>query len=120
MHARKVRFLAGCDALVPGFCIHDELEWMTRAGLSPAEALRTATINPAQFLGRADSDGSIRPGNRADLVLLAANPLQDIRNTRRIEAVLIGGRLLSRREIDSILAAAKSRAAQDNPPPPNP
>ena len=99
--------------------MHDELEWMTRAGLSPAEALRTATINPAQFLGRADSDGSIRPGNRADLVLLAANPLQDIRNTRRIEAVLIEEGAC-RREIDSILAAAKSRAAQDSPPPPNP
>ena len=69
---------------------------MTRAGFTPAQALQTATTNPARFLGRQKSAGSIEAGKAADLVLLAASPLDDIRNTRRIEAVVIRGRLLAR------------------------
>jgi imidazolonepropionase-like amidohydrolase len=95
--------LAGCDGLVPGFCLHDELEWMTKAGLSPLQALQTATINPARFLQRERTQGTIEAGKRADLVLLEADPLTDIRNTRRIAAVLVRGRLLSRPEIDRLL-----------------
>src|SRR5207253_2523602 len=60
-------FLAGCDGLVPGFCLHDELEEMTRAGLSPLQAIQTATINPAKFLGREKMQGTIEIGKRADL-----------------------------------------------------
>jgi hypothetical protein len=105
--ARGSGFLAGCDGLVPGFCLHDELAWMTAAGLSPLQAIQTATINPARFLGREKTQGTIEVGKRADLVLLDADPLADIRNTRRISAVLVRGRLLSGPEIDRIVAAHK-------------
>jgi imidazolonepropionase-like amidohydrolase len=109
MLRHNVGFLAGCDALVPGFCLHDELEWFTRAGLTPAEALRTATINPARYLGREAGQGSVAEGRAADLVLLDANPLEDIRNTRRISAVILRGRLFDRAALDQLLA--QSRAA---------
>jgi imidazolonepropionase-like amidohydrolase len=80
---------------------------MTEAGLSPLQAIQTATINPARFLGREKTQGTIEAGKRADLVLLEADPLKDIRNTRRIAAVLVRGRLLSRADIDRIVAAHK-------------
>ncbi len=99
------RFLAGCDGLVPGFCLHDELEWFTKAGFSPLEALQTATINPARFLGRENSQGSVEVGKRADLVLLDADPLLDIRNVTRIAGVVVRGTLLTRPAIDRIVAA---------------
>lgn len=108
MRDAGVQFLAGCDALVPGFCLHDELEWLTRAGLSPLEALRAATINPALFLGSERHEGSIAAGKNANLVLLDASPLADIRNTRRIHAVVLRGRLYLRAELDAILAAARA------------
>ena len=108
MRDAGVRFMAGCDALVPGFCLHDELEWFTRAGFSPLEALRTATINPALFLGSERRDGSVAAGRNANLVLLDASPLADIRNTRRIRAVVVRGRLYLRPELDAILAAARA------------
>jgi imidazolonepropionase-like amidohydrolase len=105
LRAVGVGFLAGCDGLVPGFCLHDELEWMTNAGLTPLEALRTATVNPAAFLGRQASQGTVEPGKRADLVLLDADPLADIRHTRRIAAVIVRGRLLDRPALDRIVAS---------------
>jgi hypothetical protein len=105
LHYRGSRFLAGCDGIVPGFCLHDELEWMTEAGLSPLQAIQMATINPARFLGREKIQGTIEVGRRADLILLEADPLTDIRNTRRIAAVLVRGRLLSKPDIDRIMAA---------------
>ena len=100
-------FLAGCDGLVPGFCLHDELEWFTRAGFSPLEALQTATTNPARFLGREDLQGSIQVGKRADLVLLDADPLLDIRNIRQIACVVVRGRLLTKPAINQIVASHK-------------
>jgi imidazolonepropionase-like amidohydrolase len=105
LHARGSRFLAGCDGLVPGFCLHDELEWFTKAGFSPLEALQTATINPAIFLGRAQSQGTIEVGKRADLVLLDADPLVDIRNVQRIDAVILRGKLVDKATIDRIVAS---------------
>jgi hypothetical protein len=105
LHSRGSRFLAGCDGIVPGFCLHDELEWMTEARLSPLQAIQTATINPAKFLGREKTQGTIEVGKRADLILLEADPLTDIRNTRRIAVVLVRGRLLSKPDIDRIVAA---------------
>ncbi len=104
MSALGNRFLAGCDQLVPGFCLHDELEWFTKAGFSPLQALQTATINPARFLDREDQQGTIEVGKRADLVLLDANPLVDIRNVARIDSVVVRGRLVTRRAIDKIVA----------------
>ncbi len=92
-----VPMLAGTDVGVPmviaGVSLHEELELLVVAGLSPAAALATATIAAAEFLKRDDA-GQVRPGFRADLILLRANPLEDIRNTRTIDAVLLAGREL--------------------------
>jgi imidazolonepropionase-like amidohydrolase len=107
LFVRGVGFLAACDGLVPGFCLHDELEWMTKAGLSPLQALQTATLNPAKFLSRESTQGTLAVGKRADLLLLDGDPSVDIRQTRRINAVVVRGRLLARPELDRILASHK-------------
>jgi len=104
LHSRGNRFLAGCDGQVPGFCLHDELEWFTKAGFSPLEALQTATINPARFLRREASQGTIEVGKRGDVVLLDADPTTDIRNTTRIAAVVISGKLVNRSALGRIVA----------------
>jgi imidazolonepropionase-like amidohydrolase len=100
-------FLAGCDGSVPGFCLHDEMQALTDAGLSPLQAIQAATINPARFLGREKTQGTIAIGKRADLVLLDADPLTDIRNTRRTAAVFVHGRLLSKGHIDRMISARR-------------
>jgi hypothetical protein len=109
-----VQFLAGTDTgpygpMIPGFSLHDELERLVADGLTPVEALRAATINPARFFNASDTTGSIRVGKRADLVLLDANPLTNIRNVRRINAVIVGGELLTadtrQRMLDSLTYA---------------
>jgi imidazolonepropionase-like amidohydrolase len=105
--ARGIGFLAGCDGLVPGFCLHDELAWMTKAGLSPLQALQTATLNPARFLDRESTQGTVAVGKRADLVLLEADPLTDITHTRGIAAVIVRGRLLAKPDLERILAVHK-------------
>jgi imidazolonepropionase-like amidohydrolase len=106
--------LAGTDAGVhfsyPGFSLHDELALLVQAGLSPLEALRAATIEPARFLGQEDSVGSIAVGDRADLVLLRENPLNDIGATRSIESVILRGRLLDPAALDQLMAGVKQRA----------
>jgi imidazolonepropionase-like amidohydrolase len=98
MHRRGIAIGAGTDTPInyalPGYALHEELEMLVRAGLAPLEALRAATIRPAEFFGLDAEMGRIEPGMRADLVLLAADPLIDISNTRRIEAVVAAGRLL--------------------------
>jgi imidazolonepropionase-like amidohydrolase len=104
LHSRGNHFLAGCDGQVPGFCLHDELEWFTKAGFSPLEALQTATINPARFLGREASQGTIEVGKRGDVVLLDADPTTDIRNSTQIEAVVINGKLVNRSTLSRIIA----------------
>jgi hypothetical protein len=97
MRQAGVRVLAGTDAPLrnspPGFGLHEELLMLTRGGLSPLEVIRAATIEPAEYLGMRDSVGTIAAGQVADLVLLDANPLRDIRHTRRIAAVVANGRL---------------------------
>jgi imidazolonepropionase-like amidohydrolase len=112
LYSRGNRFLAGCDGMVPGFCLHDELEWFTKAGLSPLEALQTATINPARFLGREKLQGTIEVGKRADLVLLDADPLMDIRNVQRIDAVILRGKLVTRPTIERIIARHRRAEAK--------
>ena len=92
-----------------GWTLHRELESLVAAGLTPYQALAAATRNPAEFLGRRRSGGRSRPGKRADLVLLAANPLEDIRNTTRIEAVSVGGRWLDAAERRRMIDAAVAR-----------
>jgi imidazolonepropionase-like amidohydrolase len=116
LHRAGVGFLAGADVgnafLVPGFSLHKELELMTAAGLSPLEALQTATLNPARFLGATDSLGSIEPGKLADLVLLDADPLEDIRNTRSIRVVVSDGRYFDRAALDGMFDAAQKTVPQ--------
>jgi imidazolonepropionase-like amidohydrolase len=107
MHRAGVGVLAGTDAPLrnspPGFGLHEELRLLVQGGLSPFEALRAATLAPARFLGIVDSAGTVAPGKLADLVLLEANPLEDIRNTRRIAAVVANGRLFGRRDLDRLI-----------------
>ena len=118
-----VRMLAGSDTpqpfVYPGFSLHEELELLVEAGLTPLEALRTATYNPAEFLGALDSLGSVAKGKVADLVLLDANPLTDIRNTRRISAVVANGRLFDRPALNRLLARVQAsvRPAPPETPP---
>jgi imidazolonepropionase-like amidohydrolase len=98
MNRAGVRFISGTDTanpyVFPGFSLHDELALLVQAGLTPAEALRTATINPAKYFDMEKSLGTVEKGKMADLVLLDANPLTDINNTRKIAAVISGGRYL--------------------------
>jgi imidazolonepropionase-like amidohydrolase len=112
MAAAGVGILAGCDAMIAGFCVHDELGLMVDAGMAPVAALQTATINPARYLGREMTLGTIEPGRSADLVLLDANPLDDIANIRRIRAVIAAGRFFDRSALDQLLAAARNAAQQ--------
>lgn len=103
-----VTLLAGTDVgvpfQVPGISLHVELERLVEAGLTPLEALRTATLNPAHVLGMIDSLGTVEPGKLADLVLLGANPLEEIRNARRIRAVVVDGELLRAGDLDRLIA----------------
>ena len=107
-----VGILTGCDSMIAGFCVHDEGAAMVRGGLTPLAALQTATLNPARYFGLSQTAGSIGSGRRADLVLLDANPLTDIGNVQRIRAVVLGGRFLDRKELDILLAQAKTAAHQ--------
>jgi imidazolonepropionase-like amidohydrolase len=97
------RDMEGKGAL-PGGSLHDELRLLVEAGFTPLEALRAATLGPAIFLGLSHSLGTVDAGKIADLVLLEANPLEDIRNTERIVAVISQGRLLDRKLLDGMLA----------------
>ncbi len=107
-----VPILAGTDEMnpycFPGFSLHDELALMVDAGLSSAEALRTATINPARFLGKQAQMGTVSPGKAGDLVLLDANPLEDVKNTTKIHAVAVRGKILDRAELDRMLAKVEA------------
>jgi imidazolonepropionase-like amidohydrolase len=111
MRRAGVHVLAGTDAPLrnspPGFGLHEELALLVQGGMAPLEALQAATIEPARYLGMLDSAGSIAPGKLADLVLLARNPLTDIRNTRRIEAVVANGRLFLPPELARLRASAR-------------
>jgi imidazolonepropionase-like amidohydrolase len=109
MQADGVPLLAGTDTgdpwSYPGAELHQELELLVEAGLTPAQALRTATVNAAKFLDADDSFGGVVPGGLADLVLLSADPLDDIRNTRRIDGVFVGGVWLPKQKLDALVAA---------------
>jgi imidazolonepropionase-like amidohydrolase len=115
MHSAGVRFLAGTDTppgvyIFPGFSLHEELQRFVAAGFTPMEALQTATLNPAKFLGREAELGTIEKGKLADMVLLDTNPLDDIRNTQKIAGVVANGRYFSRAELDKLLAGVEKDA----------
>jgi imidazolonepropionase-like amidohydrolase len=107
-HAARVPFLVGSDLgntlVFPGSSTHDEIELLVRAGLTPMEALQAATIGPARYLHAADSLGSIGAGKVADLVVLDANPLENIANVRRVNSVIRAGVLFDRAALDRLLA----------------
>lgn len=117
MRRQGVRFIAGTDVggafLVPGFSFHDELAELVKAGFTPMEALQAATIDAARFRGQEKEQGSIQRGKLADLVLLNADPLDNIANTRKIDAVVVNGRLLDRKTLDANLAQVKTAAANN-------
>lgn len=114
MRRAGVEFLAGTDVInpycFPGFSLHGELGLLVEAGLSPMEALQAATLNPARYLGKEKDLGTVEKGKIADLVLLDASPLDDIGNTRKIDAVVFGGKLLSKAEIQKMLADLEALA----------
>jgi imidazolonepropionase-like amidohydrolase len=100
LHDRGVSIVLGTDTgnphLFAGYSVHNELELLVRAGLTPMEALEAATRRAAEMLGGDDEFGTLEPGKRADLLILAANPLEDIRNTRTLEVVISEGKVIDR------------------------
>jgi hypothetical protein len=119
-HRAGVGILLGTDSgdtfVFPGAGVHDELGELVKAGLTPADALKAATLSGAEYYGRTAEFGSVKPGRFADLVLLDGNPLERIENSRRIAAVVQNGRVFERAALDSMLAsveAAVRPSAQD-------
>jgi imidazolonepropionase-like amidohydrolase len=109
-----VHILTGTDAPLrnspPGFGLHEEMALLARGGMSPFEVLRAATIEPARYFGMLDSAGTVAAGKVADLVLLDANPLLDMGNTRRISAVIANGRVFAGKDRARLLNAATAGA----------
>jgi imidazolonepropionase-like amidohydrolase/ketosteroid isomerase-like protein len=114
MYRAGVPILAGTDVgnpfCFPGFSLHDELALLVESGLTPLAALQAATRNAAIFMNAADRYGSVSKGKIADLVLLDANPLQDIHNTTKIAEVFLNGKEFDRKALDGILRAAETNA----------
>jgi imidazolonepropionase-like amidohydrolase len=117
MQKAGVKILAGTDSpapyVFPGSSLHDELQLLVEAGLTSFEALQAATKSPAQSLHTEKDSGTIEKGKYADLVLLDASPLDDIRNTRKIRAVILRGKLLDRSALDQLLASVRSFASSN-------
>jgi imidazolonepropionase-like amidohydrolase len=124
LHKAGVPFLAGTDTppgvyVFPGFSLHEELQRFVAAGFTPLEALQTATLNPASFFQMEDQLGAIEKGKLADLVLLDANPLEDIRNTQKINGVIVHGRFFNETDLQKILQRVEESAKKE-PPKPHP
>ena len=119
MYRAGVGLLAGTDTspmnpVLPGWGLHQELELLVECGLTPLAALQTATRNPALYFGTEKDSGTVEEGKLADLVLLDADPLADIRNTQAIAGVVLKGRYYPRRDLDAMLerVARMSAAAR--------
>jgi imidazolonepropionase-like amidohydrolase len=111
LQAEGAAIVAGTDVgsppyVYPGFSLHDELAALVQAGMSPLASLQAATLNPATMLNRDSVLGTIEPGKLADAVLLEGNPIDDIRNTQRIRAVIAGGHVFGRSDLDNLLLDA--------------
>jgi hypothetical protein len=107
--AAGVKIMVGTDYIAPGLDVHRELEQLVRAGLSPQQALTAATLTPAEYAGLSAEYSAVAPGRIADILVLSADPLLDIRNTQRIEAVVFNGVLYG----DDAIAALKKRVTQN-------
>jgi imidazolonepropionase-like amidohydrolase len=109
-----IPLLAGTDFpnpfCYPGFSLHEELRWLVKAGLTPAEALQTATINPARYFGIDQQTGAVAEGRTASMIILEANPLLDIANTQKIETVILRGKVLGKPALQTLLDKAKKIA----------
>ena len=120
MHAAGVDFMAGTDSpnpsIVPGFSLHEELKLFVSSGFTPMEAIQAATRNPTRYLQRESDSGTIEVGKSADMVLLNANPLEDISNTQSIWAVILKGRYLNRGSLDSWRAPKPPRSDRARSP----
>lgn len=118
MRRAGVEFMAGTDVggayTYYGFSLHDELALFVEAGFTPMEALQAATRNPARFLGRLNAQGTVERGKLADLVLLEADPLENIRNTQRVDAVVLNGRYLPKQALQRMLADAEVAARRQD------
>jgi imidazolonepropionase-like amidohydrolase len=114
MNAAGVPILAGTDTtapfVFPGSSLHEELALLVQAGLTPMQVLEAATRLPAEFLGKQQTQGTIEQGKIADLLLLDANPLDDIHNTQKIRAVILRGKLLDRSFLDQLLVKEENFA----------
>ena len=97
--------------MIPGISLHLELQRFVAAGFTPLQALQTATLNPAKFYNKLDDYGTVQSGRIADLVLLEANPLDNIANTRKIAAVITDGRYLSQQDLTQLRTRLKQLAA---------
>ncbi len=118
LHKAGVPFLAGTDTppgvyIFPGFSLHEELQRFVAAGFTPLEALQTATLNPAKFFQMEDQLGTIEKGKLADLVFLEGNPLEDIRNTQKVTAVILNGQYLSKADLQKILQRVEESAKKE-------
>jgi imidazolonepropionase-like amidohydrolase len=115
LHKAGVPFLAGTDTppgvyIFPGFSLHEELQRFVDAGFTPLEALQTATLNPARFFAAEDQFGALEAGRFADLVMLSANPLENIANTRKIEGVVANGQYFHAKQLAKILMGVEAAA----------
>jgi len=114
MQANGVRIMAGTDIaapnVFPGSSLHEDLAYLVEAGLTPTQALQAATKNSAEFLGKLRTQGTIEQGKFADLLLLGANPLDDIHNTQKIRALVLRGKLWDRTALDGLLVSVEKFA----------
>jgi imidazolonepropionase-like amidohydrolase len=119
MYKAGIPLMVGTDlilpGIIPGFSVHEEMAIWQEAGIAPVDVLRSATIVPSQFMGLGERLGSVSEGKTASMVLVRANPLEDIRNAQQIESVFQRGQYFSRTDLDRLLDEAKDLALHPTP-----
>jgi imidazolonepropionase-like amidohydrolase len=120
MNQAGIPLMVGTDLMIPGifagYSVHEEMAIWQEAGIPPVDVLRSATSVPAQFMGLGKRLGNLREGKTASMVLIRANPLEDIRNASHIEGVFLRGMYFNRRDLDQLLAEAKNLAQSPTSP----